>query len=286
MTNLLRPLAAMLLAAMLLLASCGAPAECELLVLMYHHIDDVGDNSVTVSADTFGRQLDLLLAEGYTTVSPAELVAYIDRGKPLPDKPVCIVFDDGYESNFTLAMPALSARGMSASVCVIGWSVGKDVYKHTGVPIIPHFTWEQAREMEASGVFTIGSHTYDMHQNVSLEGGRAREAAVPLPDETAENFAADFRADHTLLAAEMEAALGHGPLIFAYPHGRYCEAAEEILRDAGVRVTFITEVGRNTVRRGDADSLHLLRRYSINEHTDLGSILNPPETTAGTEGVN
>ena len=253
---------------------------------MYHHINDTGDNSVTVSAETFGRQLDLLLAEGWETVSPAELIDYVDRGKPLPDKPVCIVFDDGYESNCTLAMPALAARGMTASVCVIGWSVGKTVYKDTGVPIVPHFTWEQAREMEASGVFTVGSHTYDMHQNASLEAGRAREDATPLPDETPEGFSADFRADHALLASEMEAALGHGPLIFAYPHGRYSALAEEILREEGVRITFITEVGRNTVRRGDPDSLRLLRRYSINEFTDLSSILNPPETTAGTEGVN
>ncbi|MBO5218548.1 MAG: polysaccharide deacetylase family protein [Clostridia bacterium] len=285
--TLVKRLAAVLLTFLLLMtASCGVSAEAELLVLMYHHINETGDDIVTVSSETFAQQLDLLLEEGWETVSPAELVDFVDRGKPLPEKPVCIVFDDGYESNYIYAAPALAERNITASICVIGWCMGKSVYKDTDVPIIPHLSWAQARILDASGVITIGSHTYDMHQNADLEEGEARVDATPLPYDTPSDFDTAFRADFNALRAEMEAELGHGPLIFAYPHGRYYVRAENILRHEGVRITFITDVGRNTIRRGDPDSLHLLRRYSINEFTDLSSILNPPETSAGTEGAN
>ena len=80
-------------------------------VLMYHHLDQTGDSVVTVSEQLFEQQLDYMEENGYTTVSFDELIAYVnDENAELPQKPVAIVFDDGYESNYLLAYPALKAR--------------------------------------------------------------------------------------------------------------------------------------------------------------------------------
>ena len=259
-----------------LLCGCMAePETTELLVLMYHHLDDVGDDSVTITPKTFDQHLKMIADAGYATVSPAELTAYADGEGTLPEKPVLIVFDDGYLSNYELAYPILSKHNAKASICVIGWSVGKDTYKDTGYPILPYFSWEQAKEMEASGLVSIGSHTYDLHQTdwIEPDPNNVRDSAARRENESRRKYKKMFTADHERISAEMEAALGHTPLFFAYPHGRWEPESERILKKSGVRITFITDAFRNTITKGDASSLYLLGRYNMNEKTDILAIL-------------
>ena len=75
-----------------------------------------------------------------------------------------VTFDDGYSSFYELAFPILKELSIQATVFPIGVSVGKDTYKDTGISIIPHFNWQQAQEMASSGLVSIQSHSYDMHQ--------------------------------------------------------------------------------------------------------------------------
>lgn len=95
----------------------------------------------------------------------------MEKGEALPEKPVVITFDDGYQSNYEYAYPILKKYGMKATIFVIGSSVGKDEYKDTGLPMLPHFGVSEAREMENSGLISIQSHTYDLHQNGECEKG-------------------------------------------------------------------------------------------------------------------
>lgn len=85
------------------------------------------------------RRSRALSEAGYTGVSFDELQAYVLRGAPLPEKPVVITFDDGYESNYTLAYPILQKYGMKATIFAIGVSFGTDHYKDTDYAITPHF---------------------------------------------------------------------------------------------------------------------------------------------------
>ena len=72
-------------------------------VLMYHHIDEEGNDDVNISSELFEAQMAALAEEGYTAVFPDDLAAYVYEGKALPDKPVVITFDDGYLSNYEYA---------------------------------------------------------------------------------------------------------------------------------------------------------------------------------------
>ena len=91
-------------------------------VLEYHNFTEnasqAADYTMTVSA--LRRDLDFLRDNGYTTVLPRELAAgQLDDGSPLPQKAVLLTFDDGYESNYTLAFPILREYGAKAAISLI-----------------------------------------------------------------------------------------------------------------------------------------------------------------------
>ena len=44
--------------------------------------------------------LDALQEKGYTAVTVSDLLAYVQDGADLPEKPVMITFDDGYYNNY------------------------------------------------------------------------------------------------------------------------------------------------------------------------------------------
>ena len=120
-------------------------------------------------------------------------------------KPVVITFDDGYLSNYQYAYPILKETGMVATIFVIGATVGNtEHYKNTNYPITPHFTFQQGAEMVASGIISIQSHTYDMHQwapyetsdsprvNILPWPGRPRRNTAPSSPPTAKKSARPF----------------------------------------------------------------------------------------------
>ena len=235
-------------------------------ILMYHHLSEDVTNSEMVSPEQFEAQIRALSEAGYTGVSFDELQAYVLRGAPLPEKPVVITFDDGYESNYTLAYPILQKYGMKATIFAIGVSFGKDHYKDTDYAITPHFGAAEAAEMAASGLISIQSHTYDMHQWPPYESGSAvRENILPLPGESEEAYVQALTEDFTRSRALLEDAAGQPVDVLAYPAGQYSTLAQVTLQSLGVHVTLSTNPGVNTVVRGLPQTLYAMLRFGITE---------------------
>src|SRR5699024_6721462 len=89
-------------------------------ILMYHDITDnpleAGDYALTT--ERLEEDLRALKDNGWTPVSA--VLRYVLEGEPLPDRPVLLVFDDGYRSFLTRAQPLLRAYDAPAAVSVIG----------------------------------------------------------------------------------------------------------------------------------------------------------------------
>jgi peptidoglycan/xylan/chitin deacetylase (PgdA/CDA1 family) len=91
------------------------------------------------------------------------------------------------------------------------------VYKDTEYEIIPHFDYQQAKEMSDSGIISIQSHTYDMHQWPPYEEGRARENILRFEDEDEEDYIPLLRNDIRRSIREIQEATGKPVKVLAYP---------------------------------------------------------------------
>lgn len=256
------------------------PVSVQVPVLLYHAFSPDREGAVSytwVSVPMLEQQLAALKEAGYRSVTLAQLADFAETGAPLPEKPVVITADDGYLNNLTLAAPVFEKYGFTLSVAVIGVSEGKESYKDTGTPIIPHFSLDQARPWVEKGVVELFSHTYDMHQS-ALDGADYRLSVLPREGESD----VDYRSALALDFAKSAAQLGDmcAPAL-AYPHGRWTEEAEKAAKEAGFAVTMTTQPGTNTVTSGDPGSLRLLNRNYVEDSTtgaDLIALLEGLET--------
>jgi len=264
-------IAAILLAAFFVGCSQDVPADINLPVLMYHHLAEEAVNPWTITPESFERQMRALRDNDFTPVTLRQLLDYVDNGVVLPTNPVLITFDDGYLSVYQYAFPIMERYGMTGVSFIMGHFVGMDTYKDTGNPMTPRFSFEQARAM--AGVMEIQSHTYDMHQWAPFEEGRARENILMWYDEDPAEYEEILRNDHSKISALIYENMGEEVFAVAYPHGIYDELSRSILISLGVRVTFSTIEGINTIVRGEPESLFGLRRFNITDDVDENALI-------------
>ncbi|MCD7948223.1 MAG: polysaccharide deacetylase family protein [Oscillospiraceae bacterium] len=232
-------------------------------VLMYHNVTETCESVFDITPELFRAQMAALQSGGYETVTFAQVLAYAQSGTPLPENPIVISFDDGYEGNLTLAAPILEELGMCAEINVIGVSIGKDSYKDTGVSMVPHFALEEALPWVERGIIEIGSHSYDMHQVAERDGEGYREGVYMLEGENEDDYIAAFRADTQKSVDELERALDTTVTVYAYPYGFYTDLTEVLLSEMGISVTLTVEEGINTVVEGLPQSLRAMKRCNI-----------------------
>lgn len=240
-------------------------------ILMYHHIDENAANDMIVTPYMFAAQMRALYENGFTAVTLCQLVEFVDRGTPLPERPVVITFDDGYLSVYEYAFPILARYGLNATSFIIGEAVGTDTYKDTGFPTIPKFCFAQARAM--AGVVSIQSHSYDMHQAAFLEEGRARENILRWPGESEAEYIEILRADHQRIVDAVYANVGETVFAIAFPHGIYDVLSQAVLIEMGMRVTVGVTPGFNTIIMGLPQSLLSLNRFTITNDTSIDRLL-------------
>lgn len=191
-------------------------SERTVLTLCYHSMAEESGSTYEIAAGDFEEQLQVLADEGYESVLPAQIADYLEGRGDLPEKAVCITFDDGPESILTVSKPLMDRHGFVGAAFVIADSVGGG----------GNLTWEQVRELEASG-WEIGSHSARHERPTRLDGEALREEIAG----SRETIAAQIEGDCDALA---------------YPFGLYDEAVIDQTRSAGYRIAF-------TIDRGPAD---------------------------------
>lgn len=244
-------------------------------VLMWHNLAEESSGDMTISVDTFRAQIEALHEAGFKTVSLQQLYDYVHFGTELPEKPIVLTFDDGYFSNYEYAFPILQEYGMQATIFAIGVSVGKDTYKDTDHAMTPHFGADEAREMVDSGLISVQSHTFDMHQWPPFEDGNAqvRETLLPFDGEADADYEAAVEADFAESRELLESITGQPVNALAFPEGAYVTLTQDALRSAGAELTFTTVRAVNTVVKGLPQSLCAMPRFGMTESTDMTALV-------------
>ncbi len=234
-------------------------------ILLYHHLTEAPGSGATISVSAFEAQLAALLDAGYTPVGFDDLRAYVNRGIELPEKPVLVCFDDGYESNATLALPILEQYGVKSTIFIIGATVGSSEYKDTGKAMTPHFDFDTAREIEASGLVTIESHGYDIHEVEGLDPDPIRRGILRRDDESEDEYLAFLESDFDRVESIFAGELDKKPTVLSYPYGLHEKLAAVYASRRGYDITLTTDPHVNTLIKGLPQSLYELGRFQLDD---------------------
>ncbi|MFK3651056.1 poly-beta-1,6-N-acetyl-D-glucosamine N-deacetylase PgaB [Lysobacter enzymogenes] len=249
----------------------------QLLVLSYHDVrDDVarkGDpDAYAVSTQNFAAHLDWLSGHGYRPVSLSDVIKASRGEKKLPPKAVLLTFDDGLRSIYSHVFPLLRAYNYPALMAVVtAWvDLPQDQKVDYGPRMFTHddfVTWDQLREMQASGLIEIASHSDNLHRGVtSNPQGNTMPAAITREwsgktqsYETEAQYLERVRRDLTASRDKIRRELGVSPQSVVWPYAAYNSQTNDIADKLGMTVTFDLEGRHQTIGR----DLHGLARLLV-----------------------
>lgn len=257
-----------------------AAQTADVAILMYHAFteNEAETSSVCTLASEFERQLSALRDAGYTSVGYADLIEFVNGKGELPEKSLLISIDDGYQNNLDLAAPLLEKYGFCANIAVIGVSIGHTTYKDTDIPIMPHFSLEDARPWIKRGVLTVTTHSYDMHQIAAVDGNGCRRGVLQMPGEAEPDYIAALTQDYTHAQEQLAGLPGKVLPVFTYPFGAYSELSERVLQEQGVQVTVTIADGANRLVKGEPETLRRLRRINVPAGMEPDALLSSIDT--------
>ena len=216
-----------------------APAQTQgtpVPVLMYHHLlfDHNRWGSWIVSPDLLESDLQYIRDHGYTTMLISELIEALEGKRPMPEKPIILTFDDGHESVLAYGLPLLEEYGMKAEINIVGsyTDVFSAIEEHNIA--YSYIQWQQMAAMAETGLIEFGNHSYDLHTHGDRYGVAIKDG------EPLEAYREVLRADTIRTHEELTEALGgQEPFIYAFPLGKHCQEAKDLLLEMGYTV-FLT----------------------------------------------
>ncbi len=184
------------------------PEGCKVPVLMYHGVNDYAWTmpSLFVTPAEMEEQLVYLLDNGWDPIFFEDLWHVQDY-----DKPIILTFDDGYVCNYNILFPLLQKYNVKATFFIITNYLSRPA--DSGYSNIEQYlTWDNLREMDASGLCSIQSHTAE-HINMSILG----------EDSTRR----EMGSSKLMLTRQ----IGKEPFVVSYPEGDATELTYQVTRE-------------------------------------------------------
>jgi len=222
-------------------AGDGTPDQA-IPILAYHRFAPTVTDSMTVTTATFEGHLQYLADNGYTVIPLRRLVdAWRGVAPPVPPHSVVITVDDGHRSVYGVMYPLVRRFAVPVTAFIYPSAISRADYA---------LTWVQLRELRASGLFDIQSHTY-WHPNFHTEKHRL------TPDEYTAFVTLQLERSRAILERE----LGEPVALLSWPFGIYDADLVALARRAGY-VAAVTIDGRPARPR---DDLMALPRFLMTE---------------------
>lgn len=202
-------------------ASPEASFQIRVPIIMYHRVgyldNQEGDTvqaKLTVSPQMLERQIAEFMASGYQFLFVKDLADILLKQEAISRPAVVLTFDDGYADFYRYAWPILRKYQVKATVFIVLNFLDQPGY----------LTLDELKELQASGLVEIGSHTLN-HHNLK-----------PLPLERARKEVLESK-------TRLESLLGWGVYSFAYPYGAFLPETLQIVREAGYTAAVASSLG-------------------------------------------
>ncbi|HNX33757.1 MAG TPA: hypothetical protein PKM57_03965 [Kiritimatiellia bacterium] len=225
------------------------------------------ESPVYPSVKRLEAQLAALRDDGYRTVRPEDVRAYLEERAPLPKKALLLIFEGGRKEAFIRATPVLQRTGFSA-VIVTPTTVlrqwggfylkRKDIRKIVRLP-----QWQ---------VGSMGHQAFEpVPGSTSVEMGHflAQREVSDGQVETAEHFRNRVLQDYAQSAQLLEDAAGKPPLLYLYPYADAGQSpcsdplAETVNRDAVTRYFSLAFIGGSNAFNGPGSDPWSLTRLRV-----------------------
>lgn len=235
---------------------CADVKGADFLVLNYHDILEEEKvvppfDRVAVSQEHLDEHFAWLKKNNYHVISIQDLLKAVKGEKSLPDKAVILSFDDGYVSFYTRALPLLKKYKYPATLAVVGsWLEGKQ-----DKDVKPLMSVAQIREVLATGLVEIASHSYDLHHGVvaNPQGNEHSAVTTRLYSSEYEEYEKDEDYRKRIFQAVEKSSeqlfqlTGIRPRVMVWPYGEYNAIALEAARSVGMYLTMGLNDGANTL---------------------------------------
>jgi len=192
-------------------------------IIGLHAIEDHIGAAIELYTGHFDKLCKVLKEYDYETITFTDLLNYIDYGKALPERPVIITSDDGFQDVYTNAFPILKKYGYKMAVFLVTGAIEDSeadrktngyFNKRTNV-IRPILIWPEIIEMSEYGCEFL-SHTVN-HIRLGL--------------------ASDEEVLYELIQSkkDIESHLGNEVLFFAWPYDNNSPLKWPLIPEAGYR---------------------------------------------------
>ena len=233
------------------------PTEIQLSIVMYHTILNSRRGTFIISEQQLEEDLQSYAEAGYETVFPSEIINFVKGRGVLPNKPLLITFDDGFYNNLYYAAPLFKKYNAKGLVNIIGvHSEYASVSGDNSKANYSHLTWKQINELIDTGLFEIGNHTYDLHNQCPRYGVGQKSG------ESKTAYRRAIEKDVMKLQDLLQRECGITPLVFAYPFGKFSPTAQETLIDNGFEMLLTCTEKNNRLIQGDISCLYALNRFN------------------------
>ena len=208
-------------------------------ILTYHSLDASG-SVLSVSPDSFAKQMNGLARAGVRGVSLREALSRRPAPAQWPNDCIVLTFDDGFANFAEHAMPVLETCGFGATVFAVSGHVGKTndwAVPPAGATEWPLMDWDDLQTLAAAGI-EIGAHTVT-HPDLS----------TLAPHDVQRELGDCRQALHERLGTEISS--------LAYPFGKLTAGV------ADVAATIFRAAVTTELRRACDEPAHLLPRIDM-----------------------
>lgn len=230
--------------------------ETGTVVLNYHEVKKdrffdftkkQNSNIYNVPLSRFEEEINYIIANDIPVISMDELNNNLKSGN-FTEKNLVITFDDIDKTVYENAYPILKENNIPFTSFIVTSQVGKTLDERTFA------SWDEIKEMQSSGLQTVGLHTDNLH---FMKNGEP----IFLDKKNTNTFEQDLEKSIDIFQKN----LGYEPKYFAYPYGFGIPETDNILLNHNIELIFSLKEGIVTT---DTKSFYIPRILITKENDE------------------